>query len=193
MDNKPRQNDEELSVLLSDIRAGRDLSFARLVEKYDALLRARVAAFGGDAHDMEDAYQEACLALHRAALHYYAQPTVTFGLYAKICIDNALKTKYKKDGRTASRTGEKRSLDFVPFEECRFLTRFTDPMIEEENLTELLSLIHSELSPYERRVFELYINDTPVAEIASRLGKGEKSVKNAISRLLRKLRRKLGH
>ena len=66
-------------------------------------------------------------------------------------------------------------------------------MIEEENLTELLSLIHSELSPYERRVFELYINDTPIAEIAVRLGKGEKSVKNAVSRLLRKLRRKLGH
>ncbi len=193
MDNKPRQNEEELTVLLADIRAGRDLSFARLVEKYGALLHARVAAFGGDAHDMEDAYQEACLALHRAALHYYAQPTVTFGLYAKICIDNALKTKYKKDGRAASRAGERRPLDFVPFEECRFLTRFTDPMIEEENLSELLSLIHSELSPYERRVFELYINDTPIIEIANRLGKGEKSVKNAISRLLRKLRRKLGH
>ena len=193
MDNKPRQNDEELLVLLADIRAGRDLSFACLIEKYDALLRARVSAFGGDVHDMEDAYQEACLALHRAAMHYYAQAEVTFGLYAKVCIDNALKTKYKKDGRTNSRRGEGRAPDFVPFEECRFLTRFTDPMIEEENLTELLSLIHSELSPYERRVFELYINDTPVAEIAIRLGKGEKSVKNAVSRLLRKLRRKLGH
>ena len=110
MDNKPRQNDEELLVLLADIRAGRDLSFACLIEKYDALLRARVSAFGGDVHDMEDAYQEACLALHRAATHYYAQAEVTFGLYAKVCIDNALKTKYKKDGRTNSRRGARLTL-----------------------------------------------------------------------------------
>jgi RNA polymerase sigma factor (sigma-70 family) len=66
-------------------------------------------------------------------------------------------------------------------------------MVEEENLEELLSLIHSELSPYERRVFELYMNDTPYAEIAVRLGKGEKSVRNAVSRLLGKLRKKLGN
>ncbi len=190
--NKPGQNQEELAVLLADIRAGRDAAFARLLEKYEALLRARVAAFGGDAHDMQDAYQEACLALHRAALHYYAQEEVTFGLYAKICIDNALKTKSKQDGRNRV-GGDARPLDFVPFEDCRFLTRFSDRMIEEENLKELLSLIHSELSPYERRVFELYINNVTPAEIAKQLDRGEKSVKNAISRLLSKLRKKLGH
>lgn len=192
-DNKPGQSGEELPLLLADIRAGRDFAFTRLVEKYEALLRARVAVFCTDKQEAQDAYQEACLALHRAALHYYAQDEVTFGLYAKICIDNALKTKCKKDGRRIRQSGDKCPPDFVPFEECRFLTRFSDRMIEEENLEELLSLIHSELSPYERRVFELYINDIPVAEIARRLDRGEKSVKNAVSRLLRKLRKKLGH
>ena len=191
--NKPGQNREELAILLADIRAGRDAAFTRLLEKYDALLRARVAAFGGSTHEMQDAYQEACLALYRAALHYYAQEEVTFGLYAKICVDNALKTKCKQDGRRSRLGSDASPLDFVPFEDGRFLTRFFDRMIEEENLNELLSLIHSELSPYERRVFELYINNVTPAEIAKQLGRGEKSVKNAISRLLRKLRKKLGH
>ncbi|MBQ8174835.1 MAG: RNA polymerase sigma factor [Clostridia bacterium] len=191
-DKKVGQNAEELLAILSDIRAGNDHVFARLLDRYEALLRARVSAFGGSPTEAEDAYQEACLALHRAALHYYPQNDVTFGLYAKICVDNALKTKYRKDGRSAP-MGGKRPPDFVPFEECRFLTRFSDRMVEEENLEELLSLIHSELSPYERRVFELYINDVPCAEIAARLEKGEKSVRNAINRLLGKLRKKLGN
>ena len=184
-DKNAGQSTEELLAILADIRSGDGHAFTVLLERYEALLRARVSAFGGPLAEAEDAYQEACLALHRAALHYYPQNDVTFGLYAKICIDNALKTKYKKDGRRAP--------DFVPFEECRFLTRFSDRMVEEENLEELLSLIHSELSPYERRVFELYMNDISCAEIAMRLGKGEKSVRNAISRLLGKLRKKLGN
>ena len=182
---KVGQNGEDLFHILSEIRAGNDHAFARLLEQYEALLRARVSAFGTPSADAEDAYQEACLALHRAALHYYPQNDVTFGLYAKICVDNALKTKYRKDGRAIP--------DFVPFEECRFLTRFSDRMVEEENFEELLSLIHSELSAYERRVFELYMNDVPCAEIAKQLGKGEKSVRNAVTRLLGKLRKKLGN
>ena len=191
-DKKAGQNTEEVLDLLAQVRSGNDHAFARLLEKYEALLRARVSAFGGPASEAEDAYQEACLAFHRAALRYYPQDDVTFGLYAKICVDNALKTKYRRDGRAAS-SGAKRMPDFVPFEECRFLTRFSDRMVEEENLEELLSLIHSELSPYERRVFELYMNDVPLSQIAVRLGKGEKSVKNAVARLLGKLRRKLGN
>ena len=186
------QSADGLFGILSDIRAGSNHAFTRLLEQYEALLRARVSAFGGSLTEAEDAYQEACLALHRAALHYYPQNDVTFGLYAKICVDNALKTKYRKDGRSAPVDG-KRPPDLVPFEECRFLTRFSDRMVEEENLEELLSLIHSELSPYERRVFELYINDIPCAEIAARLGKEEKSVRNAVNRLLGKLRKKLGN
>ena len=190
-DKKAWQNTDELMRILSEVRGGNDHAFACLLEKYEALLRARVSAFGGALCETEDAYQEACLALHRAALHYYPQDDVTFGLYAKICVDNALKTKCKKDGRATLKEG-RRVPDFVPFEECRFLTRFSDRMVEEENLEELLSLIHSELSPYERCVFELYINDVPCAEIAAQLGRGEKSVRNAVSRLIGKLRKRLG-
>ena len=183
-DKKVGQNAPSTAELLAEIRSGDGRAFASLLSQYESLLRARVSAFGGSFTEAEDAYQEACLALHRAALRYHPQDHVTFGLYAKICVDNALKTKYKKDGRAT---------DFVPFEECRFLTCFSDRMVEEENLEELLSLIHSELSDYERRVFELYMNDIPCAEIAKQLGKGEKSVRNAVTRLLGKLRKKLGN
>ncbi|MBO5050805.1 MAG: sigma-70 family RNA polymerase sigma factor [Clostridia bacterium] len=180
----------ELAALLSDVRAGSNSAFARLAERYEGLLRHRAAVFSCG-QDEGDAYQEACLALHRAALRYSMQEQVTFGLYAKICIDNALKTKYKREAQATGHIAGQ-AVDLIPFEEGRFFAYFSDPVIEEERVEELLSLIRSELSAYERQVFNLYIQKLSTAEIADQLGRDEKSVKNAISRLLKKLRKRLG-
>lgn len=190
-DNRLAEVDVELASLLCDVRAGHDAAFARLTERYDGLLRHRAAVFSHNPQDADDAYQEACLALHRAALRYQPQGEVTFGLYAKICIDNALKTKYKRDASVAGRAAGQ-GIDLVPFDESRFFAYFSDPVIEEERVKELLSLIRSELSAYERQVFDLYIQKLSAAEMACQLGRDEKSVKNAISRLLAKLRKRLG-
>ena len=182
---------EDLASLLSEIRAGRDASFARLVDMYDALLRGQASRFAADGQEFEDVYQEACLALHRAALHYRETETVTFGLFARVCILNALKTRYKRERR--SRRGGGRMPDFVPLEADELAADFSDPVEEKERFDELLSVIHAELSAYERKVFSMYIQDVPIAEIAESLGRNEKSVRNAISRLLAKLRAKLGN
>lgn len=182
---------EELSALLRGVRAGNNVAIGRLISQYEGLLRHRAAAFSQNELGAEEAYVEACLALHRAALRYTVQDKVTFGLYAKICIDNALKTKMKRDAQVAGKTTEGR-VDFVPFEESRFFAYFSDPVIEEEKVAELLSLIRSELSVYERQVFNLYIQKLSAAEMARQLGRDEKSVKNAIGRLLKKLRKRLG-
>lgn len=182
---------EALCRLLEAVRAGNQPAFARLVSQYEGLLRNRAAAFGSQTHEVEEAYQEACLALHRAAMRYRFQDKVTFGLYAKICMDNALKTKYKRDSRKKVRASAE-TVDFVPFDESRFFAYFSDPVIEEESAEALLSLIRAELSAYERQVFDLYIQKLSSAEIAARLGRDEKSIRNAIGRLLKKLRKRLG-
>ncbi len=182
---------DSVTALLGAVRAGSNAALVRLFSQYEGLLRNRAAVFSRNAQEAEEAYVEGCLALHRAALRYCVQEQVTFGLYAKICIDNALKTKSKRDANAAGRIGG-RSVDFVPFEESRFFAYFSDPMIEEEEVAALRSLIRSELSAYERQVFDLYIQKVSVGEIAKQLGRDEKSIKNAISRLLSKLRRRLG-
>ncbi len=185
------EKQDEVLRLLTEIREGKDAAFNALLSKYEGLLRRRVAAVCRQDAAKQDAYQEACLALHRAALHYVSQDTVTFGLYAKICVDNALKTKYKQDARRTAVLDNGEQIDFVPFEDSDFFAPFFDRMEEKEKAEELLSQIRSFLSPYEARVFSLYIADVPPKEIAARLCKDEKSVKNAMDRLLRKLRRVL--
>lgn len=182
---------EELLPLLADIRAGKEAAFVRLTELYDALLRDRAAAFSRNPHEAEDAYQEACLALYRAALRYREGEGVTFGLFAKICMNNALSSIYRKVN--SRKTAEGAAVDLIPFDEDRFLAEFSDPMVEEENAEQLLSQVRNELSPYERKVFGLYIIEGMTSgEIAKQLGRDEKSVKNAIGRLLCKLRKRLG-
>lgn len=192
--NAVQTEGEDISALLSLVRAGKTSAFARLIDTYRPLLYARIAAFRYEGQEIDDAYSEACLALYRAALRYQGWAGVTFGLYAKICIDNALKTGYRKNrvGNSAS-DGQ---VDLVSFEEADaagLVADFSDPVLEEEAMSVLLSQIMRELSSYEKTVFTLYyINGIAVSEIAKQLGKGEKSVKNAISRLVIKLRKRLG-
>ncbi len=189
-----RNEEKEILDLLSLVRAGKASAFARLTKDYHALIRSRIAAFRFEGAALDDAYSDACLALYRAALRYREGMGVTFGLYAKICIDNALKTGYRK-----SRVGTSASdgrVDLVSFEDADAVglyAEFADPMLEEERMSLLLSQIMRELSSYEKTVFTLYyINGIAVSEIAKQLGKSEKSVKNAISRLVIKLRKRLG-
>lgn len=186
-----RTADEELMQLLSDIRSGKDTAFSQLVSVYEGLLRSQVARFAKDGAEAADVYQEACLALYRAALGYRPREHVTFGLYAKVCVGNALKTRYKRIRRAPSDSG-KGDGSTLPLDEEQLSEPFADPVEEKERLDELLSVIDAELSSYERKVFALYINDLSVAEIAKELGRSEKSIRNAETRLLAKLRNKLG-
>lgn len=191
--NTTRYEEEELLALLSLVRAGRVSAFSELISAYGSLIRSRIAAFHPDGQGAEDAYSDACLALYRAALRYREGMGVTFGLFAKICIDNALKTDYKKSRLGTASDGR---VDLVPLEAADaagLVAEFSDPVVEQEAVSALISQIMGELSPYEKTVFTLhYINGITPSEIAKQLGKGEKSVKNALSRLVIKLRKRLG-
>lgn len=182
--------DMRLCDLLSEVRAGHPAAFPLLLARYDRLLRSQAARFGRDPHEVEDAYQDACIAFHRAACTFREGKNVTFGLYAKICITHALITKYRRaPGGVFARGGKK--IDLVPYEEDRFFAEFSDRMVERENFLELLGRIRAELSPYERQVFDLYAEGVSVPDMSRTLGRDEKSVRNAVSRLLVKLRSRL--
>ena len=108
----------ELNTLLEQIRSGRDASaFEKLCQQYSNLLDAAVRQFApsmGINHDertsdflgvgREELRQDAAVALYKAACSYVPEEAgkggnVSFGLYAKICIRNAMITqvrRYKK-------------------------------------------------------------------------------------------------
>lgn len=95
----------ELSSLLGDIKYGSDrassAAFQILQERYAPLLTAEVESFRQDpafaSCDREDLLQEASIVLLLAARRFdEAQTKVTFGLFLKICLRNALISKQRR-------------------------------------------------------------------------------------------------
>jgi DNA-directed RNA polymerase specialized sigma24 family protein len=61
-------------------------------------------------------------------------------------------------------------------------------ILEEERVKALYSLIRKNLSPYEYRIWQLYMSGRSAKDISLVVGADEKSVGNAIYRIRKKLR-----
>ena len=177
-------------------KQGDQEAFERLLEDYSPLISSLVKnalqeySFAGS--DYEDLYQEAVLLFCRALDKYDTeQSNVMFGLFAKICIRNGLRTQAKKLQRRVQVV----SVDET--DDTAFQTEKaeepSDRLIEEEGYRVLYECIRSTLSPYENRVWWLYLSGHTAKEIAKELETDEKSVQNAIFRIRRKLRSVIPH
>ncbi len=207
--------ENELRELLSSVARGDEGAFKQLADKYSALTESAVHRFapsfciGGDSgvgdnvYDIDDLRQYAAMALYRAASTYRPDDegkNVSFGLYAKVCINNAMISelrKYNRDKKkrmVSKNKANEQMKESAPYSQKRQRTTHTtqdDPLsiiISEDGMQEKLALFRSALSDYEKEVFECYIVGKSVTEIAERLGKEEKSVSNALYRMKVKIR-----
>ncbi len=178
---------------LISIRNGDKTAYAELLKQFDPLIKSEVAECTrrlpeGSEFDVEDLTQEAMLALYKAALSYVPDKSVTFGLYAKICIHNCLIScarKISAQHRKRMRE-EKRKIFREPGEQSaeeRFLAQARTEDVEK--------LLEQETSALERRIFSLYLEKKSYAEISEIAERDVKSVGNAIYRVKRKLRKLL--
>lgn len=186
---------EQICDLIEKLRHGDKDAFGVISEKYAPLictLMAKYCSFISE-NDVEydDIHQEALIALYNAALSYdMSQSDVSFGLYAKICIGNRIISVIRKIVST-----DRHSTD-IPYDilELQLEDNESDPskqFDDKESARLLAEKILSLLSEYERSVFEKYLQDVSVTDIATALGKTPKSVDNALVRIKNKLRRLL--
>lgn len=164
-------------------------AFEALLDRYEPLIKASVSRISED--DLarpffDDLRQEATLVFFNAILTYDTEQTeVEFGLYAKICISNALISQL--------RSLKKRATEPLPDKESDdlFVHGSEDPsenILEQERLKVLYSVIRKNLSAFEYRVWQYYISGRTAREIGILVGKDEKSIANAIYRIRKKLR-----
>jgi len=191
---------ETLDVLLARIRDGQDTgAFDRLCEKYSRLLDAMVRQFApsmGIQDDgtsdllgigAEELRQDAAMVLYKAACTYVPDEDgkggdVSFGLYAKICIRNAMISQVRRYNRMKKRLAAEKTGAKKPVRD----------IVEAEILAgDTMRRIQAELSPYENRILPLYMAGKPPREIAGILGRTEKSVSNGIYRIKSKIRQML--
>ena len=191
MNSANRKND--IRSLIVAVREGDQDAFVALLEQYKPLLESSVAKFSSDeafSLYFEDLRQEASLVFYNSILAYDLEQTeVEFGLFAKICIYNALvsvlRSHKKRSAEQLAQSPEKMQ-DEQDFEDP------TSMMLEQERLKSLYAVIRKNLSDFEYTIWQLYMSGRSASEIASLLSTDKKSVSNAIYRIRRKLRVSLG-
>lgn len=166
--------------LIEAARSGKESAFDKLADKYDALVMSLVVKYAPEGYS-DDFKQEALIGLFNAVMRYNtSQQSVTFGLYAKICIENALKSQLREINKR------------VPVEQIDSDTSdYGDPaesFSEKENLRELWKIINENLSDFEKKVWDMYLSGETADSIAKALSKDTKSINNALFRIRKKLR-----
>ncbi len=192
MQVKNRENDRaEINRLLSNAQKGDDEAFSKLLQIYEPLLLSMVSKYSleYDAQaDREDIHQELCVVFCNAARAYdVAQSEVDFGFYAKVCLKNALISRYR---------GKKsHSVEILSIDDVSGLHSPDEPasyLIEVESAAEVRRLIDETLSDYEKKVWGMYLEGKTPRQIAKELGRDAKSTSNALSRIRAKLRAAVG-
>ncbi len=180
---------KDLLPLLSRVRGGDSDAFVLLSELFDGMTGKLVRSFsaGRCEADRAELQQEARLALYRAACSYRDTEHVTFGLYAGVCVRNALVSYCRRNSVPSGVSFCDIDALLLPDER-----EPADPLLETERLTEMVEMIGCVLSPYEKQVFIGLVDGEETAVIADTVGKSEKSVANAVFRIQSKLRRALG-
>lgn len=185
------QKKTELRILIEAVRNGDQQAFASLLSQYTPLIESAVSKFSSDsevAFAKDDLRQEATLVFYNSILTYDLEQTeVEFGLYAKICISNALVSRLRvlKRGIAESLTDSQTESLFVRD------NVYEDPgarILEQEKVKALYSIIRKNLSDLEYSIWQLYMSGRTAGEIAALVSKDEKSVSNAIYRIRKKLR-----
>ncbi len=173
--------DQDTLGLISGIKAGRNESFELLKAKYNPLLNDMAVRFeesGSGSRD--DLFEEAQRALLKAAISFdTAKEGITFGLYAKICIRNALISVRRANA--AKKRREEKITEKKEFKRARMLSSFGAMSADE-----ILERIEGELSEYEAAVLKEYFSDRSAKETAAILKTSERSVNNAVYRIRQK-------
>ena len=187
-----KEKDRQVLELISRVRDGNDGAFEELLQRYTPLIEASVSrVLGEELYSLhkDDFRQEATVVFYNSILAYdMDQHDVEFGLFAKICISNALISQLRiLNKRNAERLSE-------TADEGSFLYDSEDPslkVLEQEKLKDLYSKIKNILSDYEYRIWQLYMSGRTAKEIGATVGRDERSVANAIYRIRKKLRAQL--
>jgi len=178
-----KHEDNELALLIAMAREHDDEAFSELAHRYTPMIKKVISGFLNSEIRYDEAFSEACFAFHRAVMSYDAgmSDDVTFGLYSRICI-------YRRMCDLVSRSKKGVSVVDCDVELVGFDSDIEQRIVGRERMEEYLSKARSVLSNYEYRVFLMYIDGATTNEIAKKLGKNNKSVENAKSRMFKHLR-----
>lgn len=183
-----KQDHTDLNEQIRRAQNGDETAFSALYHQYAALMDHAVRKYLSSGISEADLCSDAAAAFCSAVNRFdCSNSSVTFGLYAEICIENRL-ISLLRSHRKAQNTVSLEVLD----PELLCAGEDSDPthaIAEAERYTELCQKMEAVLSPSEREIWVLLISGFTAPQIAERLGTNKKSVENALFRARKKLRK----
>ncbi len=170
-----------------------------LIVKYSSLVNNEVRTMFLVGAEIEDLAQEGMIGLFQAIRDYDEKSTASFSTFAYTCIKNKCKTAVTAANRMKhGPLNNYISLFYSDDDEWDGEEKIivsdegvNDPeflFLRQEKLERMYEELELKLSPMEKKVVGLYLEGLSRREIADRLGKSEKSIDNALTRIHNKLK-----
>ncbi|MBQ8413328.1 MAG: sigma-70 family RNA polymerase sigma factor, partial [Lachnospiraceae bacterium] len=179
------------------IAAKEDGAVEYMMQKYGGLVKKEVRTVYLIGAETEDLAQEGMIGLFKAVRDYESDKGASFLTFATMCVRNQIKTAITASNRKkhiplnsyisiyAEDTED--GFPLMELEADRSDYNPEELVLAREQNSDLKNRIDSELSTYEKKVIDLYLDGLSYLDIADRLGKTEKSIDNALTRIRSKL------
>jgi RNA polymerase sigma factor, sigma-70 family len=189
-----------MTVSILDVKSEADLIFAAkngdenalrlLLLKYEPFIRACSGFSGGAGAEPDDLMQEGRMGFLSAIKNFRPDAGSSFRTFAHICIKRQILSVAR---RAASQKNAPMN-GYIPLDEVvgteiagSASQNPEDVVILRERLLAVKTAINGVFTPFERRLFSLYLGGLPYRAIAKEMQVGPKKVDNTLQQIKRKL------
>lgn len=192
-------------ALVERSHAGDARADETLCERYKNIVRIKARPYFLIGADREDLVQEGMIGLYKAIRDYTPDHNAVFRSFAEMCIVRQLISAIKRATRKkhaplntyvslyGSTFAEEDNRE-RPLLDTMAMVRTESPedaFISKESTEHILGSIEKLLTPLEKQVLDLFMDGYSYQQIAATLGRGTKTVDNALQRIKRKLEKHL--
>lgn len=197
-DEKYYSNLEDLELVIK-AKEGDNYAFEKILKKYTYLINYKAKKYFAPGLDKDDLKQEGCIGLNNSIRDFKMDHPTPFKVFCELCIERQIITAVK----TATRHKHQPLNAYVSFDKPVYeedsdrsmhdtlenVKQFTpeDLIIDKEDIYNLLTKLKDRFSPFEAEVFERQLLRMTYQEMADDLGRGVKSVDNAMQRIRKKV------
>ena len=184
--------------LIEMINSGDEDAEEYLIKKYLPLVKKEVRFLYLAGAEIEDLLQEGMIGLFHA-IRKYDTTKSGFSTFATLCVRCQIQTAITRSNRQKHAPLNYYISIYATDEDSDMVlsdaiedTKIMDPeerILKDEHIREMYHEIDTKLSTVEQIVAREYINGMSYSEIAGKIGKDEKAVNNALTRIRTKLRR----
>lgn len=191
-----RENKDGKLVRLA--QSGDNDAMEQLCAEYKDTVRMLARPYFLIGADRDDLIQEGMIGLFKAVRDYKSDKEASFYSFAQLCITRQLSSALEASNRKKHMplntyiSFSQSDSDGTEFEEI-LQDDIASPeqlLIEKEKFKEFKEQLWNKLSNMEKKVLQLYLEGNNYTSIAHMLGKSDKSIDNALSRIRQKLKRK---